>query len=99
MKINLPHLLIIGFIVSIVLSSCNQRNTVKVHPVVTSDWWKEAIVYQIYPRSFKDSNGDGIGDLKGIISKLDYLKCLGMTAVWLNPIYSSPNDDNGYGIV
>ncbi|MDR3714251.1 MAG: alpha-glucosidase [Puia sp.] len=61
-------------------------------------WWKEAIVYQIYPRSFKDHDGDGIGDLKGIISKLDYLKSLGITAVWLNPIYSSPNDDNGYDI-
>jgi oligo-1,6-glucosidase len=61
-------------------------------------WWKEAIVYQIYPRSFKDNNGDGIGDLKGIISKLDYIKSLGVTAVWLNPIYSSPNDDNGYDV-
>lgn len=61
-------------------------------------WWKEAIVYQLYPRSFKDSNGDGIGDLKGIISKLDYLKSLGVTVVWLNPIYSSPNDDNGYDV-
>ncbi|MEC4003221.1 alpha-glucosidase [Flavobacterium sp. SUN052] len=61
-------------------------------------WWKEAVVYQIYPRSFKDSNGDGIGDLKGIISKLDYLKSLGIDAVWLNPIYESPNDDNGYDI-
>jgi len=61
-------------------------------------WWKEAAVYQIYPRSFKDSDGDGIGDLKGIISKLDYIKSLGIDAVWLNPIYSSPNDDNGYDI-
>lgn len=61
-------------------------------------WWKEAIIYQIYPRSFKDSDGDGIGDLKGIISKLDYIKSLGVTAVWLNPIYTSPNDDNGYDI-
>ncbi len=61
-------------------------------------WWKEAIVYQIYPRSFKDSDGDGAGDLKGIISKLDYIKSLGIDAVWLNPIYSSPNDDNGYDI-
>ncbi|GGA67471.1 alpha-glucosidase [Flavobacterium palustre] len=61
-------------------------------------WWKEAVVYQIYPRSFKDSNGDGIGDLKGIISKLDYIKSLGIDAVWLNPIYASPNDDNGYDI-
>ena len=61
-------------------------------------WWKEAIVYQIYPRSFKDSDGDGIGDLKGIISKLDYIKSLGINTVWLNPIYSSPNDDNGYDV-
>ncbi len=61
-------------------------------------WWKEAVVYQIYPRSFKDSDGDGVGDLKGIISKLDYIKSLGVDAVWLNPIYSSPNDDNGYDI-
>ncbi len=61
-------------------------------------WWKEAVVYQIYPRSFKDNNGDGIGDLKGIISKLDYIKSLGVDVVWLNPIYSSPNDDNGYDV-
>jgi len=61
-------------------------------------WWKEAVVYQIYPRSFKDDNGDGIGDLKGIISKLDYIKSLGVNVIWLNPIYSSPNDDNGYDV-
>ncbi len=61
-------------------------------------WWKEAVVYQIYPRSFKDTDGDGIGDLKGIISKLDYIKSLGIDVVWLNPIYSSPNVDNGYDI-
>lgn len=64
----------------------------------TKKWWKEVVVYQIYPRSFQDSDGDGIGDLKGIISRLDYLKSLGITAVWLNPIYSSPNDDNGYDV-
>jgi oligo-1,6-glucosidase len=61
-------------------------------------WWKEAVVYQIYPRSFKDNNGDGIGDLKGIISKLDYIKSLGVDVIWLNPIYGSPNDDNGYDV-
>lgn len=61
-------------------------------------WWKESVVYQIYPRSFMDSNGDGIGDLKGIISKLDYLKMLGVDVVWLCPVYESPNDDNGYDI-
>jgi oligo-1,6-glucosidase len=61
-------------------------------------WWKECVVYQIYPRSFCDSNGDGIGDLGGIISKLDYLKELGVDVVWLSPVYQSPNDDNGYDI-
>ncbi|UHA74565.1 glycoside hydrolase family 13 protein [Paenibacillus sp. 481] len=61
-------------------------------------FWKEAVVYQIYPRSFKDSNGDGIGDLQGIISKLDYLKELGINVIWLSPVYNSPNDDNGYDI-
>jgi oligo-1,6-glucosidase len=61
-------------------------------------WWKEAVVYQIYPRSFKDSNGDGIGDLRGIIEKLDYVKSLGVDVIWLNPIFESPNDDNGYDI-
>jgi oligo-1,6-glucosidase len=61
-------------------------------------WWKEAVVYQVYPRSFKDNDGDGIGDLEGIISKLDYIKSLGVDVVWLNPIYSSPNSDNGYDI-
>jgi oligo-1,6-glucosidase len=66
--------------------------------VTDKKWWKEAVVYQIYPRSFKDSDGDGIGDLKGIISKLDYIKSLGIDVIWLNPIYSSPNDDNGYDI-
>ena len=61
-------------------------------------WWKEAVVYQIYPRSFMDSNGDGIGDLNGITSKLDYLKELGIDVIWMSPVYQSPNDDNGYDI-
>ena len=61
-------------------------------------WWKEAVAYQIYPRSFMDSNGDGIGDLKGIIQKLDYLKDLGIDVLWISPFYKSPNDDCGYDI-
>lgn len=61
-------------------------------------WWKESVVYQIYPRSFCDSNGDGIGDLNGITGKLDYLKELGIDVIWLSPVYQSPNDDNGYDI-
>ena len=65
---------------------------------VKTNWFKDAFIYQIYPRSFCDSNGDGIGDLKGIISKLDYLQELGVDAVWLSPIYKSPNHDNGYDI-
>lgn len=61
-------------------------------------WWKEAVVYQIYPRSFADSNGDGIGDLNGITAHLDYLQKLGIDVIWLSPVYKSPNDDNGYDI-
>ena len=61
-------------------------------------WWKEAVIYQNYPRSFMDSNGDGIGDLQGIVSRLDYLKYLGIDVIWLSPVYQSPNDDNGYDI-
>jgi glycosidase len=63
-----------------------------------SNWWKESIVYQIYPRSFQDSNGDGIGDLRGIIERLPYLQELGIDVIWLCPVYASPNDDNGYDI-
>ncbi|KUP25146.1 alpha-glucosidase [Paenibacillus sp. DMB5] len=61
-------------------------------------WWQTAVIYQIYPRSFQDSDGDGIGDLRGIINRLDYLGQLGITAIWLSPVYKSPNDDNGYDI-
>jgi len=84
------------------LFSC--QTPVKENPPATDSssagrkWWKEAVVYQVYPRSFKDNDGDGIGDLKGILSKLDYIKSLGVDVIWLNPIYSSPNDDNGYDI-
>lgn len=65
---------------------------------MNTPWWKESVIYQIYPRSFMDSNGDGIGDLQGIISRLDYLKKLGIDVIWLSPVYQSPNDDNGYDI-
>ena len=63
-----------------------------------TQWWQEPVVYQIYPRSFNDSNGDGIGDLPGITEKIPYLAKLGIQVLWLSPIYASPNDDNGYDI-
>ncbi|HVM90107.1 MAG TPA: alpha-glucosidase [Puia sp.] len=97
--------LILMFFLSLMYFSCqypltNEKNNNPKDSIAVSGrkWWKEAVVYQVYPRSFKDANGDGIGDLKGIISKLDYIKSLGVDVVWLNPIYSSPNDDNGYDI-
>ncbi|WP_433747655.1 glycoside hydrolase family 13 protein [Falsibacillus pallidus] len=65
---------------------------------MNQSWWKESVVYQIYPRSFMDSNGDGIGDIKGITSRMDYLKKLGIDVIWLSPVFQSPNDDNGYDI-
>ena len=61
-------------------------------------WWKKAVVYQVYPKSFQDSNGDGIGDIPGIISRLEYLEKLGIDAIWLSPVYLSPGVDNGYDI-
>jgi len=75
-----------------------KTNRAKGDGAMTRQWWKEAVVYQIYPRSFNDSNGDGVGDIRGIIEKLDYLKELGVDVVWLSPVYQSPNDDNGYDI-
>ncbi len=80
------------------LLNSEQEHPETVDAPIQRAWWKEAVFYQIYPRSFKDSNGDGIGDLKGILEKLDYLKELGIDAIWLSPIYDSPNDDNGYDI-
>ncbi|MFT3701526.1 MAG: alpha-glucosidase [Agriterribacter sp.] len=96
MKRSLPALLLCVTALVFTDDVCAQVKTFK--GIAHRKWWKEAVVYQIYPRSFKDSDGDGIGDLKGIISKLDYIKSLGVTTVWLNPIYSSPNDDNGYDV-
>lgn len=77
---------------------CGLRLNGREDRIMDRKWWKEAIVYQIYTRSFYDSNGDGIGDLKGVIHKLDYLKYLGIDVIWLCPVYDSPNDDNGYDI-
>ena len=65
---------------------------------INMEWWKKSVVYQIYVKSFQDSNNDGIGDLQGIVSRLDYLEKLGVDVLWLTPIYKSPNDDNGYDI-
>jgi len=88
------------FFIAFTFLTCNEKKKTQTETqsVIDRKWWKEATVYQIYPRSFKDTDGDGIGDLKGIISKLDYIKSLGIDAVWLNPFYASPNKDNGYDI-
>lgn len=85
-------------VVTIFFFSCKTKEDKIASTNTKSKWWKEAVVYQLYPRSFKDSDGDGVGDLKGITQKLDYLKDLGINAIWLNPICTSPNDDNGYDI-
>lgn len=91
-------------VICVIVLSCGnnagkpEKNAAGTDSIPGHAWWKEAVVYQVYPRSFKDSDGDGVGDLKGIVSELDYIKSLGVTAVWLNPIYSSPNDDNGYDV-
>lgn len=88
-----------GFVDTLLTLLNTEKDTPKADEgPIQKAWWKEAVFYQIYPRSFKDSNGDGIGDLQGIISKLDYIKELGVDAIWLSPIYDSPNDDNGYDI-
>ncbi|MGR3811050.1 glycoside hydrolase family 13 protein [Jiulongibacter sp. NS-SX5] len=84
-------------LLTIIVSSCqpNPENQGNIH---NADWWKELVVYQIYPRSFNDTNGDGIGDLNGIYEKLDYLEELGIDAIWMCPFNSSPNADNGYDV-
>ena len=101
MKFNVAKNTIILIVLVIITSNSlliAQGKMVEKEPKIEKKWWKEAVVYQIYPRSFKDTDGDGVGDLKGIISKLDYIKSLGIDVVWLNPIYGSPNADNGYDI-
>lgn len=94
--------LLLIMLATVGMLGCNSNTTTDSAMIQTDSseqrWWKETVVYQLYPRSFKDSDGDGIGDLKGIIEKLDYLKSLGVDVVWLNPIYSSPNYDNGYDV-
>ena len=99
--IRISSILMVMIFVTII--GCNKpiKNNTKAQATqdtLNKKWWKEAVVYQIYPRSFQDSNGDGIGDLKGITSRLDYVKSLGVDIIWLNPIYASPNADNGYDI-
>lgn len=91
----LPRIVFLLLFVSIFLNQCGKKPTIQNSE---ETWWKEAIVYQIYPRSFQDSDGDGVGDLRGIINRLDYIESLGVTMVWLNPIYESPNADNGYDV-
>jgi glycosidase len=103
------YFLIVMFAVPLIVAAGTEKTTAMKPPSpnvqddrtangYTKRWWKEAVVYQIYPRSFKDSNGDGIGDLKGITSKLDYIKGLGVDVIWLSPMCDSPNADNGYDI-
>ncbi len=94
----MKKILLISSILLFFFGCAEKADQSKLNDQKDSSWWKEAVIYQVYPRSFKDTDGDGIGDLKGIIEKLDYIKSLGVTMVWLNPIYSSPNADNGYDI-
>ena len=90
------------FLGAVALSAGGQNAPAKLAPQPTTaaarDWWKNAVIYEIYPRSFQDSNGDGIGDLNGITQRLDYLKELGVDAIWLTPVYPSPQVDFGYDI-
>jgi len=102
----LPRALAVWLAVLVGATACTRPQTTTAPAATTAapaqragrTWWKEAVVYQIYPRSFQDSDGDGIGDLPGLLSRLDYVKSLGIDAVWLNPVYASPNRDNGYDI-
>jgi oligo-1,6-glucosidase len=98
MKLEIKKIMSLGLLLFLGCLSYNTLIAQENKMPVEKKWWKEAVVYQIYPRSFKDSDGDGVGDLKGIIAKLDYIKSLGIDVVWLNPIYDSPNADNGYDI-
>ncbi|MFY8128531.1 MAG: glycoside hydrolase family 13 protein [Chitinophagaceae bacterium] len=94
MKSTIPILLLLFSLII----ACNTKKKPMQQNTINANWWKEAVVYQLYPRSFKDSNGDGIGDLNGVTEKISYLQKLGINAIWMNPICESPNDDNGYDI-
>ena len=95
---SLKQFVFLKYFIVMILTSAIAPKVSKAQNNNNRKWWKEAVVYQIYPRSFKDTDGDGVGDLKGVISKLDYIKSLGIDVIWLNPIFGSPNDDNGYDI-
>lgn len=92
-------LLIIMALMTLSLS-CGQQPSASTETTTAMDekWWKEGIIYQIYPRSFKDTDGNGVGDIRGVIASLDYIKSLGVTMVWMNPFFASPNVDNGYDV-
>jgi oligo-1,6-glucosidase len=97
MKKTISTLLLILLLLTASVANSQEVST-KTSNSLEKKWWKEAVIYQIYPRSFQDTNGDGVGDIKGITQRLDYLQSLGIDAIWLNPICASPNDDNGYDI-
>ncbi len=92
------HLLPLLLVLLFVSCSQQQEETKNPTPIENQNWWKEGILYQIYPQSFKDTDGDGFGDFKGVIEKLDYLQSLGITMVWMNPFFDSPLVDNGYDV-
>jgi oligo-1,6-glucosidase len=85
-------------IVLMLLSCSNQQKKVVDTSIKNDTWWKEGILYQIYPQSFKDTDGDGFGDFKGVVEKLDYIQSLGVSIVWMNPFFESPLVDNGYDV-
>src|SRR5215467_11188946 len=87
-----------AFLLLVVLSASAQESQPTQPPKNSDPWWKHAVIYEIYPRSFQDSNGEGIGDINGITSRLDYLKDLGIDAIWITPMYPSPQVDFGYDV-
>ena len=97
----MPHYVrpLVGAALAVILAGCSTPPPVATATAPPNPWWQRGVIYQIYPRSFQDSNGDGVGDLKGITSRLDYLKDLGVDALWLSPIFPSPMADFGYDVV